>query len=141
MLVDDIIDYLVKKSNLKVTAQRRGILRIFVDNKDKHLTVDEVYDLIRKRGMSIGLVTIYRTIDLLEEEGIVAKRDLGGDSAKYELVFNESQHHHLVCKDCGRVIEIDELLPDNLEEIILKKEGFKVTNYSLKIYGYCKDCR
>jgi Fur family transcriptional regulator, ferric uptake regulator len=137
-----IIDDLVEKTGIRLTPQREKILQLIIENNNKHLTVDDIYILARENGSSIGIATIYRTIDLLEEVGAIVKRDFGGDSAKYEFVFKDKdEHHHLICKKCGKVIEVSGLLSDDIEERLLKEKGFRCVEHCLKIYGYCSECR
>ncbi|MFW6282169.1 MAG: Fur family transcriptional regulator [bacterium] len=133
----------IENTGLKLTPKRKKVLQIFLQNKNKHLSAENIYLLIKENNNSIGMATIYRTLNLFVEKGIIIKRDFDDKSSRYEFINKEekSKHHHLICKNCGKVIEKKGLLPDDLKETLLKKEGFKVVNHSLKIYGYCKECR
>ncbi|AGB41027.1 Fe2+/Zn2+ uptake regulation protein [Halobacteroides halobius DSM 5150] len=113
-----------------------------MDNQEQHLSADDIYALVKAEGASVGLATIYRTLNLLESAEVVAKRDLGADSACYEFVFAESnQHHHLVCKKCGKVIETEKLLVADLKQRLLVQIGFQVVDCCVQIEGYCQNCR
>ncbi len=138
-----IINDLVEKTGIRLTSQREKIIQVFIENNDKHLSVDDIYGVVKDDGNNIGIATIYRTISLLEKIGAVQKRDFGGDSSIYEFVFevNKKNHHHLICKKCGKVIEVSGLLQEGLEKKLLAEEGFKCVDYCLKIYGYCNECR
>jgi Fur family ferric uptake transcriptional regulator len=136
-----IISDLINQTGMRVTSQRNSILKALIENSNKHLSVDEIYDLVKEKDDFIGIATIYRTLDLLEDLGVIVKRDFRDKSAKYEFIFNEKkEHYHLICKECGRVIEISGLLPNNLKEKVMEEKDFKSVDYSLQIYGYCNKC-
>jgi Fur family ferric uptake transcriptional regulator len=114
-----------------------------IENEGKHLTAEEIYDLVKIDCPEIGLATVYRTILLLEELGILSKIDLGDNCSRYELVHEEEshQHHHLVCTECGEIIEVEDDLLDALEDNIESKHNFKIINHSLKFFGICSNCQ
>jgi Fur family transcriptional regulator, ferric uptake regulator len=132
----------LKKRGYKLTPQRRAIVDIIVLNEGAHLTTEELYDLVRKECPEIGLATVYRTVQLLGEIGVLSKLDLNDGRSRYELIHEEEnhQHHHLICKSCGKVTEVQGDLLDYLEHSIEEKYNFKVTNHSVKFYGICCDC-
>lgn len=132
----------LKKNGYKLTPQRRAIVDIIVMEEGTHLTTEELYDLVRKECPEIGLATVYRTVQLLGEIGVLSKLDLNDGCSRYELVHEEEnhQHHHLICKNCGKVIEVHGDLLDYLEHSIEEKYNFKVINHSVKFYGICCDC-
>lgn len=138
----EVVYNLLEKKDIRLTPQRDDILRVLLENKKKHLSAVDIYDLIKKKNKSMGMATVYRTLDLFEEKGIIIKRNFDSDFARYEFTFPEGyEHHHLICKNCGRVIEITDILPSDFKERILKEKGFQSENFSLKVYGYCEDCR
>ena len=115
----------------KATPQRRAVLRVLAE--EQHQSLEE----IRARCPEVGLVTLYRTLDLLGSLGIVRRLDLG-DGPRYELA--ESHHHHMICESCGGISEFDEcpldpkLLPPGTVD-------FEVRAHSLEVYGRCGACR
>jgi Fur family transcriptional regulator, ferric uptake regulator len=137
---DTIYNWLEKKG-VRLTSNREDILEILLEEGHKHLSAADIYDLLRNRNKSMGLATIYRTLDLLTKIGILAKRDFDSETSRYELVINQGTHHHLICKNCGKVIEIPDLLPDDIKKKLLKENGFLCLDYNIKFYGYCKECR
>ena len=140
--INPIISNLMEKTDMRLTFQRKIILKILIENSDKHLSANEIYVLAKKKDNTIGMATIYRTIDMLEKKGLIIKHDFGDNAAKYELeVEKNKNHHHLICKNCGKVIEASGLLIDNLYEQVLEEKSFQSTDYRLKIFGYCKECR
>ena len=132
----------LKEKGYKLTPQRRAIVDIMINNEGNHLTAEEIYDLVKVDCPEIGLATVYRTIVLLEELGILSKIDLGDNCSRYELVHEEEshQHHHLICTSCGKIIEVEDDLLEDLESKIEEKYEFHIKNHSLKFYGICNDC-
>lgn len=132
----------LKKEGYKLTPQRRAILNGIIKSEGSHLTAEELYDLVKSDCPEIGLATIYRTVQLLEEMGTIRKLDLDDGCSRYELNHVEEihQHHHLICKRCGRVIEVEGDLLDELESIVEKQYNFKIEDHSLKFYGVCDKC-
>lgn len=139
--VNDIINSLVEHNELRITDQRKKILEILIENKDKHISVEEIYSLSKQKDNIIPIPTIYRTMDILEKTGVIVKNDFGDGFAKYEFFMKEKEtHHHLICRKCGKIIEISGLLPQDLYNRLLQEKGFQYEAQSLKIYGYCKEC-
>lgn len=133
----------LKEKGYKLTPQRRAIVDIMIDNEGNHLTAEEIYDLVKNDCPEIGLATVYRTILLLVELGIISKIDLGDNCSRFELVHEEEshQHHHLICTDCGKILEVEGDLLENLESSIETKYEFQIKNHSLKFYGVCSECK
>ena len=130
--------------NYKMTPQRKGILQVFVDYPDKHLSAEEVHEILRKNDLDFGLATVYRNVELLNDLGILAKVDFGDGCVRYELSTTDPKihaHHHLICMNCKKVIEFEEDLLDKLENVIEEKSGFKIMNHEVKFFGYCSDCK
>ena len=139
----DVLKEELKKKGYKLTPQWRAIVDTIVDSEGKHLTAEEIYDEVKKKCPEIGLATVYRTILLLEEIGIVSRLHLNDGCSRYELVHSDERHrhHHLICNDCNSVIEVEDDLLDELEESIEKNYGFKIMDHSVKFYGICKECQ
>ena len=132
----------LKKNGYKLTSQRKATLETILENQGKHLSTEEIFVEVKKTNPRIGLATVYRTLLLLEELGILIKHNFEDGRNRYELGHPEQDHdhHHLICLKCGEVSEVKEDLLDSLEEIIDKNYGFKVANHKVKFYGYCKEC-
>ena len=133
----------LKEKGYKLTPQRRAIVDIIIQNAGSHLTTEELYDLVKTECPEIGLATVYRTVQLLEELGVVSKLDLNDGCYRYELVREDEnhQHHHLICSQCGKVIEVQGDLLEILEHEIESKYDFKIKNHSVKFYGICSECK
>ncbi|MEG0773256.1 Fur family transcriptional regulator [Clostridium sp.] len=144
-MVKDKIENLkeiLKEKGYKLTPQRRAILNGIINSEGCHLTAEELYDLVKVDCPEIGLATVYRTVQLLEEMGVVCKLDLDDGRSRYELCQADDihQHHHLICNECGKVIEVQGDLLHEIEEVIEKKYKFTIENHSLKFYGLCNEC-
>jgi len=144
MTKENIINELktiIKKKGMKYTEQRAIILQILV-NLDDHLNAEEIHSIIQKEypTQNIGIATIYRTLNFLEEVNLISSISFGSDGKKYE--GNQKEHHdHLICTSCGKIVEF---LDDDIEkkqENIATKNGFTITDHSMQIYGLCKDCQ
>ncbi len=132
----------LKEKGYKLTPQRRAIVDMIINNEGKHLTVEEIYELVKNDCPEIGLATVYRTVQLLEEIGVVSKLNLNDGCSRYEIIheYENHQHHHLVCTNCEKVIEVEDDLLEVLEHKIEEKYNFKIKNHSVKFYGICSDC-
>lgn len=132
-----------REREYKLTPQRQIILQVFIDNRDKHLSAEDVHNIVRQQSNDIGLATVYRTLELLSELDILQKMDFGDGRSRYEM--NETStphhHHHLICLYCGKVIEFEDDLLDDLENKISKKSSFTIVDHQVKFYGYCRECR
>lgn len=141
-------DYLIKTlgdKGYKTTIQRSLVYDILAENKDQHLSTEEVYELIKDKNPKMGIATIYRTLQLFEEIGLVYKHNFDDGCSRYEILSPNSsevhQHHHLLCKKCGKIIEVKEDLMNSLEEIIEKQYNFEILNHVVKFTGICSQCR
>ena len=108
------------------------------------MSADEVYKFLLEQSQDIGLATVYRSLDLLAELGILQKMEFGDGRSRYEvgtMTPDEHQHHHMICLQCKKVFEFQDDLLDKLEKDIYKKSGFKIVDHQAIFYGYCKNCQ
>ncbi|HRO91720.1 MAG TPA: Fur family transcriptional regulator [Promineifilum sp.] len=124
---------------LRLTAARRAIIDTLVE-LGGHVTADELTDLLRGRETGIGRMTIYRTLDLLCDLGLLRPAYQGTGAAHY-ILLHDGHHHHLVCSGCSRVIEFDDCGLDELSTSVARRYGFRVEGHLLELYGVCADCR
>lgn len=137
---------LLRGKGLKVTAQRIAVLSVLSEEPDRHLTAEEIYDLVRVSSPDIGLATVYRTIQILLELKIIDRIYLDDGYVRYELghVYESEDshhHHHLICVKCGRVMSFQGDLLETFEMKIEEKTGFRIQDHDVKLYGLCKDCQ
>lgn len=133
----------LQKEGYKLTSQRKAILNVIMDNIEEHLSCDEIYQMVIKESPDLGIATVYRTLQLFEKLGIVYKLNFDDGCSRYELISGGEghQHHHLICMNCGKVIEVKLDLLESLEEAIEKEEKFTIVDHNVKFYGYCGECK
>lgn len=133
----------IKEYGFKLTSQRKIVLNTMLNHMDEHLTVEEIYGYVKDTNPEVGLATVYRNIQMLTEMKIVDKLILGDGFTRYEIAPNDEshQHHHLICEQCGAVIEVKEDLLDSIEQSFQEIYGFLVKDHQAKFYGVCRDCQ
>lgn len=136
----DIFNKFLKEKKLKFTKQREEILRAFLKTK-KHLSVDEFYDIIKKKDPNIGHATCFRTLKLLCEADIAKAVNLGDKRVRYEPKYGQRHHDHLICSKCGTFIEAFDQEIEKLQDKLCKRFGFKPRSHRLEIFGVCKECK
>jgi Fur family ferric uptake transcriptional regulator len=133
----------------KLTAPRETIIDI-LSSTDKHLSAEDIYIAVHKKYPAIGLTTVYRTLDILVRLGLIYKFDFGDGRARFELAEDskgKKHHHHLICTNCGRIIDYTDFIDDEIkllqltEKGLSKKYNFKISGHVLQFYGLCDRCR
>jgi Fur family ferric uptake transcriptional regulator len=135
-------------AGFRLTLPREVILSV-LSRTSEHLSAGDIYLAVHRVYPGIGLTTVYRTLDLLARMGLVFKFDFGDGRSRYELNHgpNSKHHHHLVCSNCGRIIDYSELLDGELEllkkggERLAKKYNFKIENHQIRFLGLCDKCK
>lgn len=130
--------YLARKQ-LKQTKQRKLIVSRFLTMKT-HVDAEELYESIRKEGFNIGLATIYRTLNLLRDAGLVEQNSFADGRAVFEISKPGGHHDHLVCTKCGRVIEFENEEIEKLQRAVALSHNFLLTSHRLDLYGLCEGC-
>ena len=127
---------MIRSMGIKVTKQRLEILSVL--NSDKtHVTAQDVYE--RLNSPEIGFATVYRFLKKLSELKLVTEVRMGGLPARYELAGDE-HHDHLTCTDCGRIVEFEEQQIEEIQEIVARRHGYRLTDHILELYGVCPSC-
>jgi len=121
---------------VKLTDQRKIIAKVMSEAQD-HPDVDELYNRVSKIDSKISIATVYRTVKLFEEAGILAKHDFKGGKARYEEL-NESHHDHLIDVKTGEIIEFVDEEIEKLQEKVAEKYGYKLVDHKLELYGVKK---
>lgn len=138
-----------KRQGLRMTLPRQVILQT-LDEASKYMTAEEVFMEVHKDYPQIGLATVYRTLNLLAEMGLVTKFEFGEGKARYELTERgqkEKHHHLLVCSNCYRVIKYHDFsdeeksLYQEIENALEKTYDFRIKRHVVQYYGLCSDCR
>jgi Fur family ferric uptake transcriptional regulator len=133
----------------RLTAPREAIMDV-LSTTSEHLSAEDVYLAVHEVLPNVGLATVYRTLELLVEMGLVFKFDFGDGRARYELSESpkgKRHHHHLICTRCNRIIDYTDFIDDEIEFLsraekgLSKKFNFLITNHLIQFYGLCEDCR
>jgi Fur family ferric uptake transcriptional regulator len=122
---------------LKQTQQRKLIVETFL-SAGGHISAEELHDVVKKNGHSFGLATIYRTLNLLTEVGLAQQRTFSEAKAVFEVLNPEEHHDHLICTDCGKVVEFENQVIENLQTEIAENLGFKLTDHRLELFASCQ---
>lgn len=132
----------LKEKGCKLTMQRRSVLDVLLEHHNDHLSTEEIYDKVKMNFPEIGLATVYRTVQLFEEMGIVDRLNFDDGCSRFELASDDTvhHHHHLICEECNRVFEVENDLLDEIEKEIESKYEFKIHDHNVMFYGICKDC-
>ena len=132
----------------RLTAPREAILEL-LSRSSKHMSAKEIYASLHGSYPGIGMSTVYRTLDLLARMGIVTKLAIGDGQSRYEFKSKEKDehHHHLICTNCGKIINYSEFLDEELglvkktEERLAKKYNFIIQDHNIEFLGICEKCK
>ena len=123
----------------KITSQRRRIINA-ITGVHEHMTPAEIYEVVSREDLDIGLVTVYRTLEILAELGLICEVHVGGNCRSYLLRHPLEHHHHLVCSECGMVVDFLDCDLSNLEDRISKDNDFTIDGHILEFIGRCREC-
>ena len=133
----DIINKL-SEQGYRLTPQRMMVLDA-IENSEHHISAEEIYAQVITKYPHLNISTVYRTLELLHRLGLVTETDLGGGRVRYHPA-DKGHHHHLVCQECGRVIDLDESVMDNLKLVLKRDYEFTPDIRHLALFGICADC-
>jgi Fur family ferric uptake transcriptional regulator len=135
------LDDFIRQKGLRRTTQREVVVNA-VFAKDEHFTAEELYERVRKTDADTSRATVYRTLALLLEAELLREIDLGDNQTTYDPNFlNKPAHNHLVCIDCGRVVEFEDAQVQALNEWVTRRLGFRPVRQTLKIEATCEQLR
>ncbi|MFC1984311.1 Fur family transcriptional regulator [Chloroflexota bacterium] len=123
----------------RLTPQRMMVLSA-IENSDDHISAEEIYAQIVTKYPQVNISTVYRTLELLKQLGLVTETDLGGGRVRYHSA-EKGHHHHLVCEKCGEIIDVDESTLTRLQDVLLHRYNFSARLSHLAIFGLCESCR
>ena len=138
-LVEEMLE-LLRADGGRITTGRRAIVQALMGGVDHHVTADDIASAVQAEHPDVHLSTVYRTLDALERLGAVNRLNLGAKGAVYHLADPAHAHHHLVCEQCGAVIELTEDTVAPLEGDLAKRYGFAMSRHALTITGRCSNC-
>lgn len=130
----------LRDNGLKYTKQREVLLQTLYNNSE-HFTPEQLYLYIKERypGLNVGIATVYRSLNLLEESGMVTSISFGAQGKKFELA-NKPHHDHMICRQCGVIVEFEDQIIEKRQLAIAKEHGFKLTGHIMQLYGVCGEC-
>ena len=124
--------------NRRGTKQKETILKV-LKNTRSHPTADQIYDEVRKEIPNISKGTIYRNLQVLQEDGAIFALNLNGTLSRYEV--KQESHYHFRCEKCGRVFDLDEPIDKEIDARVSRHTGFKVSHHQTEFRGLCKECQ
>ncbi|MFO8102193.1 MAG: Fur family transcriptional regulator [Dehalococcoidia bacterium] len=130
---------ILSSNGYKITPQRRAVLKAIAGSRE-HLTPAAVYKRAAGEDPKVGLVTVYRTLEMLSELGLICRVHRGGRSRSYTLA-PIGHHHHLICTECGAVTDFTDCDLGELERRLSSATGFKIEGHLLEFFGICGSCQ
>jgi Fur family ferric uptake transcriptional regulator len=137
---DELLQRYMAQRGLKTTRQRNLIIDTFFSTAG-HLSVDDVWAKVRQRDARVSVATVYRTMKLLSECGLAQARNFGDGQTRYEAAVGRHHHDHLICTQCGAIVEFENDRIESLQEAVARKHGFRVTSHKMELYGLCRNCQ
>jgi Fur family ferric uptake transcriptional regulator len=134
-----LADYM-DRHGLRSTAQRRLVTETFFKS-DGHLSIEDLWAKVRRRDPRVGYATVYRTLKLLRDSGIASERRFGDGVSRYEVAHEDEHHDHLICTDCGKIVEFEDHEIEALQDALARRHGFRLTRHRHELYGTCSDCQ
>ena len=129
----------ISEEGLKTTRQREEVLNIFL-NSSGHKSLAQIYAQVAKTNPKIGYTTVYRTLRLLTRLGLATQRKFADGETRYEPASEGSHHDHLICLDCGKIIEFEDPTLEALQNGIAQRHRFKISHHRMELYGRCEEC-
>ena len=129
----------LNEKGYRLTPQRMMILSA-IESSNDHISAEEIYVQVVAKYPHVNISTVYRTLELLKQLGLVTETDLGGGRVRYHPL-DKGHHHHLVCTECGAIIDLEEALLSPLKDILLREYKFIADLRHLAIFGRCANCR
>jgi Fur family ferric uptake transcriptional regulator len=130
----------LKSGKYRITPERFVILES-VMNHDGHFDADELFLQMKNTGQKVSRATVYNTLDLLQDCGLISKYRFGENHSRYELAFGRPHHHHLICLECGDIIEFVNDRIENVQKEVCEENSFVAQTSTLQIFGICSKCQ
>jgi len=136
----EVLEGYINQNNLKITRQRRSVLKAFLEC-ESHVSAEELYNVVSLTKSKIGLATVYRTLALLTESGLASELNFGDGQKRYEHRYRHSHHDHMICTECGKIIEFNHPLIEKFQEEVAADNKFTITSHKLDLLGICRECQ
>lgn len=128
----------LKESGVRITPQRHAVLEYLLTSKT-HPTADEIYKALEGQFPSMSVATVYNNLRVLREVGLIRELTYGDDSSRFDC--NMTEHYHIMCKSCGKIVDFHYPSLDEVESLAEKVTGFDVSHHRMELYGTCEDCQ
>jgi len=138
--VKTIFKQYLKEKGMLYSHQREQILDVFLAI-EKHPTIGDLYELVKKKNPKVGLATVYRAMSVICDAGLAREVDFGDDLRRFEHKYRHQHHDHLVCLKCGRIIEVISPEIEELQKDLAKKHDFAPIKHKMQIFGTCSKCK
>ncbi len=141
-LVTNILKEYLESNHLRKTPERFAILEEIYTNRFAHFSIDSLYSAMKeKNSFTVTMTTLYNTMSVLVDAGLVVKHQFGDNKFIYEKKFQKNQHDHLICNNCGSIFEFNDDAINTINKNITEKYNFKIEYHSLCYYGICSNCQ
>ena len=134
----EVLAAYIAEHGLKRSDQRDAIVDAFL-RSDRHLSVDDLLALVKKKRPDVGRTTVYRTLKLLQAAGLAQELQLMGET-RFERDWKREHHDHFICKTCGEIFEFQSEEIERIQDQVAADIGFVIDGHRHQIFGYCKDC-
>lgn len=134
----EIFRKFLKSGKNRITPERFEVMDAALDH-DGHFGADDLYILMKNSNSRVSRATVYKTLELLAQCNLLSKRHFGENMTRYESSFKRQTHDHLICVDCGRIVEFSDSRIENLPDKISSELGFEIESYSFNIFARCPD--
>ena len=131
---------ILRQQGYKLTPQRRAVLSVIALSHD-HFTPTDIHERVHQEYPDIGLVTVYRTLHILAGLGLICEVHAGGSCQSYVMRRPSEHHHHLICSDCGTVVDFANCDISELEQRLSHETGFEIESHLLEFLGLCRNCQ
>ncbi|WP_010097149.1 peroxide-responsive transcriptional repressor PerR [Ornithinibacillus scapharcae] len=128
----------LKESGVRITPQRHAVLD-YLMNAVIHPTADEIYKALEGKFPNMSVATVYNNLRVLRENGLVRELTYGDSSSRFECNF--SDHYHIICESCGKIVDFHYPSLDEVESLAQKVTGFEVSHHRMEVYGTCESCQ
>ncbi len=130
---------LLRTHGYRITSQRRALLKVISKSRDC-FTPAMIYRRVRRTSPAVGVVTVYRMLDALDDLGLICRMHAGEDCRTYLMRRPVGHHHHLVCESCGKVVDITSCDINQIEDRLARDTGFTISGHLLEFHGMCRSC-
>ncbi len=128
----------LKKEGIRITPQRHAVLEYLLES-ETHPTADDIYKALEEKFPNMSVATVYNNLRALRNVGLIRELTYGDDSSRFDC--NMTEHYHIMCEDCGKIVDFHYPPLDEVESLAEKVTGFEVSHHRMELYGICNDCK